>query len=630
MEKIGFDFAKAVEDIRTTYPEHLANAAFVDLSADNARKEIKKWNRKQRLFGYDKSRLNDFLSREAFAFIDTTPLIGLHVKDFPGSFFSGDMDKELLFTFLHETGHVVVPAGHELSLSNHATQFLRETAADLFSSLYALRHGWMTREDIATLSYKRTVESILNNDPEHTTSPALDWLLTALDRPELQNLSTMSPQDIAGFANYYARFFEPGQEEAEKIIDAFETLSAMLGDDKQDYSPFYSKLRELREKNPPHSLIHQIATKTLLAATEMPPYLPLLADEAEKDAILASLAAIRSSKEKEVQSGKAFDFNTAASMARADFPEETRNASLIDLDHEDSYMEATIWAHKSGLSRRMLDVTLRRNESFAFPKKPAFLGMHPDSKSNVFGLDKNTRNHMIFWHELGHIIVPLKHSDKVEHSPTQVQREMEADLFTSLYGLRHGWLTREDIAQVSRHRSVEMMTEGGIGHATSPALNWLLEALDHPVLSHIDSMTPQEIKHFARYHANRLKPSKTELAAVKAAIETLQRDIYYGGKDGWPLKIEKDENGNTVFKSPELFYESLQRIHEEADPQSMLHKVSAHLLLIAAQNQHKDLPALPSHIAPQTLVAAVEKKRAAAPIPKPRPAKSWVNRLFSI
>lgn len=146
-----------------------------------------------------------------FASLDSVTGKGLAVVGMrEAGLFSVSSRVETQMTVIHETGHLVVPAGY---IHNRDDYFQKdrplynligqdqEIAADSFTVLCGLHTGSLSREDVIALSFNRSLEYFFCGKTHHLTSLALDRLLLQESDAKIM---AMTPKEIKETAHKHA------------------------------------------------------------------------------------------------------------------------------------------------------------------------------------------------------------------------------------------------------------------------------------------------------------------------------------------------------------------------------------------------------------------------------------------
>ena len=228
-----------------------------------------------------------------------------------------------------------------------------------------------------------------------------------------------------------------------------------------------------------------------------------------------------------------FDFDKAAAAARADFPEQTKNITFINLDAPD--VEAQMQAFEDSLSdTAKRELSNRRDENPDFLTKSAMptVWFTTDGKGMMLaygsrthladveqiasaGLDTAKHLKYTFEHELGHIVVPKA------DSPTN-RAEHGADAFAILRGMQSNFLTPLDAKKIADGRDMLGWLNADVTHITSMTLDAIII---NPKQTDFLKLTPKETAAIAAKHAETFSLTGDASAFTSMAV-ALRRDAY--------------------------------------------------------------------------------------------------------
>ena len=225
-----------------------------------------------------------------------------------------------------------------------------------------------------------------------------------------------------------------------------------------------------------------------------------------------------------------FDFDKAAADARADFPEQTKGITFINLDAPD--VAAQMQKFYDGLSdtaKSHVDAQRRANPDFLTPNAMPTVWKTMDGQGML--LAYGSRSHLCeaekiafdpaeaakqlkytFDHELGHLVV--KNADK----PTN-RAEHGADAFAVLRGMQSAFLTQADVRQIADGRDMLGWLNADVTHITSMSLDALLI---NKKQTDFLSLTPQQTAQIAARHAETFA-LETDVSSFTRLITALPR-----------------------------------------------------------------------------------------------------------
>jgi len=279
-----------------------------------------------------------------------------------------------------------------------------------------------------------------------------------------------------------------------------------------------------------------------------------------------------------------FDFEKAVAIARADFPEETKNITFIDLSLPDAPAKLAAWLQATDPQFREKYLEDSSIEEFAQNCfVPAGLNVK-DGLSGATLICARSRaregNHIFpdaatdlaytFVHELGHGIakngIPRLMLEMV-FQPAQEQywdmiaqinlAENVADTFASVYGVAKGWLNdKGDLGRIGFGTTISPWFAADLTHFTSIAIDNLALTIDK---LDIPSLSTKEIKAIAERHAEEFTPAQNELMNTFSAFA--QR--YASAADFIKAKeIKPGEQIDVEALKAEAFDKSMQKTFE--------------------------------------------------------------------
>lgn len=239
-----------------------------------------------------------------------------------------------------------------------------------------------------------------------------------------------------------------------------------------------------------------------------------------------------------------FDFNAEVARARHDYPEETKDIIFVDLGvqgAEETIRTAFLESVTSKIPvlpeepdtplKTLYRQTLQHQTEKAadthiahgncayrvdITSQKKVLQLKIASSEAVIGRTKDVEAFFLFSHELGHLVVKDACPEASNTPETIDKRNMEikADVFSALYGLKHGVFDENDIASLSLNR----MWRGLLGdeeHLTS-------EALDHIAIrekqADFVSLDPLTIQKIAYEHGKNFNRSAKNHGSISEAF----------------------------------------------------------------------------------------------------------------
>lgn len=279
-----------------------------------------------------------------------------------------------------------------------------------------------------------------------------------------------------------------------------------------------------------------------------------------------------------------FDFEKAVSIARADFPAETKNVTFIDLSLPDARAKLHDWLASTAPAFR--DKYLEHSSADEFVEKcfvPFGLNVKDGiSDSTLICARSRTKpgSHVFpdaakdlaytFCHELGHGIakggIPQMMLDLVFRPEEEEFWDMigqvnlaenVADTFASVYGVSKGWLDdKGDLGRIGFGTSLSPWFAADLTHFTTIAIDNL--ALDIGKLN-IPSLSTAEIKAIAERHAAEFTPAQGQLMH---AFQSFANN-YVGAAEFLKEKeLQPGQEIDVEALEEEAFNKSLQRTFE--------------------------------------------------------------------
>lgn len=211
-----FDFNQAVADARAAYPVETQNVTFVDLDDPEAHIQIAEWVTLRGEKTRDALMKNDEykkLSPDSYGFAFRDPfqpgaLVGIHTRPNDAlDLLEGQGAKQAAYVFLHELGHLVVPA--DVAGSNPS-----EHAADAFAMIEGLRRGLFDIADVQQVANRRVAAYLDGNDLEHLTTASLDYITI---NPDDVNFISLTPKEVAAVARAWSRDLSNSSEDDKRL-----------------------------------------------------------------------------------------------------------------------------------------------------------------------------------------------------------------------------------------------------------------------------------------------------------------------------------------------------------------------------------------------------------------------------
>lgn len=261
-----------------------------------------------------------------------------------------------------------------------------------------------------------------------------------------------------------------------------------------------------------------------------------------------------------------FIFQQAVAKAKRDYPDETRNITFIDGSDPNARAQVAEWISENMSPQfltwlspdktmaEMLEHNTQRtiDNGFCAVRDPvsrkSMLYFNSDAVLEDVPLERNTKLHYIFNHELGHLLVKggmssdlyLEHKDKThaEIKPLAdimtLLSENKADSFGALQTLVDRHMTTDDIRTIAFERARVMLTRDIVSHLTSMSLDGLSLKAD---AGHFISLEPAEIKAIAAAHATESCPTPDDMVGIKAISQQIAEKIA-AQQDPTPLMAE--------------------------------------------------------------------------------------------
>jgi hypothetical protein len=281
-----------------------------------------------------------------------------------------------------------------------------------------------------------------------------------------------------------------------------------------------------------------------------------------------------------------FDFEKAVAIARADFPEETKNITFIDLSQPDAAEKLVNWMQSTDPAFRekyldgdtMEDFLSRslRHRGFGIADSVSgttVIASHSKPSPNMFVFGEASRElAYVFCHELGHAIVKNgvpRLMLELTFKPAEEQcwellkqvnlAENVADSFASIYGVAKSWLNDAgDLGRIGFYTTMSPWIASDLTHFTSIAIDQL--ALDFDKLK-VHSLSPAEIKAIAARHAEEFSPAQDSLMQTFEACATNYVSADYREKEPQPGHEVEEEEERAVHQE-EAFKTSMQKTFE--------------------------------------------------------------------
>lgn len=218
-----------------------------------------------------------------------------------------------------------------------------------------------------------------------------------------------------------------------------------------------------------------------------------------------------------------FNFENAIRLSRDLFPEETSKITFVDLQDRDAQQTIENWFKSIGYtaataewpSIKVIIGGTRLHFNSATDKK--LLCIDSPNKEQIFE-NRNKELFHIFLHELGHAVIPGARPDFGMNGDyslvSTIKREMMADVFYALLGLKLGLASKDDILRLADFRAQRVWKTNGHDseHMTSPALEATLGFIEGQDLK---SYTPHDIVNAATAISTQYVPDIQELRAMR-------------------------------------------------------------------------------------------------------------------
>jgi hypothetical protein len=137
----------------------------------------------------------------------------------PFRMFTGKDDpaeRELMATFDHELGHLVVPGGYYSK-----DGCFRETAADAFAVLRQAQRYGEAESAINKAGWRRAFDFVLSGDAGHFTTLSIDEMKPLLDKLDVK---AMTPDQTVKLAQRFALAHTPHADVTNKVAQSFESV----------------------------------------------------------------------------------------------------------------------------------------------------------------------------------------------------------------------------------------------------------------------------------------------------------------------------------------------------------------------------------------------------------------------
>lgn len=230
-----------------------------------------------------------------------------------------------------------------------------------------------------------------------------------------------------------------------------------------------------------------------------------------------------------------FNFDAEVSRIRRDFPDETKNITFIDLSATDARARVCSWVlRESGITDQMpvppeifhtIDRILSGNNltTVSFSGLDRLITFRTSYTASM-AMDGKKLPYFGLYHELGHCLVPqaLPLDDRKLSLEDSVDKEIRADVFALLYGMRNGIFSDQDAQDIVKSRLWNALSFN-IGHFTSEAVENARRSVE---LGGFDpsTLTRLEIRGLPTIFAEKSKRPNSDL-------ENLREDLYeFGGQ----------------------------------------------------------------------------------------------------
>lgn len=275
----------------------------------------------------------------------------------------------------------------------------------------------------------------------------------------------------------------------------------------------------------------------------------------------------------------AFDFEIEVADIRADFPEETKNITFLDLAVPDAkeklidwYMNHMQHIFHSGESSATKIKSIKKFVEHGL-KDPAFVQQNMTSQNHKthylvavncgtpIGFTESPQKSLFFVlnHELGHILdtapekldiraLIKKNKDEFALRETKRAGEITADIFALARGLQKGILNAADAFDISRYRSMQAFLWADSDHFTSKAIERFLE---QTCATNFSTVPPRELIVAAKSF------SKTRRYSSKShkSISDITSDFWYKACPPHLLEkvLAKDPESTSLSEYPAIF-----------------------------------------------------------------------------
>lgn len=291
-------------------------------------------------------------------------------------------------------------------------------------------------------------------------------------------------------------------------------------------------------------------------------------------------------KDSPLPRNRPFDFDEAVAIARADFPEETKNITFIDLSQPDAKQKLMDWMQSTDPRFREKYLEDGTPEDFAdkglqhrgFGLADSLSGKtviasHSKASPDMFVFGEESRElAYVFCHELGHAIakngiprlmleLTFRPADEQcwEYLKQVNLAENVADSFASIYGVAKGWLDDAgDLGRIGFFTTMAPWIGVDLTHFTSIAIDQL--AIDLDKLK-VHSLSPGEIRAIAARHAEEFSPAQDSLMQ---AFETCAKNYVATErheKEAQP-GTEEQTKAESEAENEKAFQTSLQKTFE--------------------------------------------------------------------
>lgn len=281
-----------------------------------------------------------------------------------------------------------------------------------------------------------------------------------------------------------------------------------------------------------------------------------------------------------------FDFETAVAIARADFPEETKNITFIDLSQPDAAEKLIAWMksadpafrekHLGGGTLEEFAESSMRHRGFGIADAisgKTVIASHSRADNDIFVFsDPSKELAYVFCHELGHAIVQNgvpRLMLELTFQPAEEQfwellkqvnlAENVADSFASIYGVAKGWLDDAgDLGRIGFYTTMSPWIAADLTHFTSIAIDNMALEFD---AAKVHSLSPAEIKAIAARHAEEFSPAQDTLMSAFESCAKIYVPVEFGEKEAQPGR-EAEAAAERAAEYEKAFAFSMQKTFE--------------------------------------------------------------------